>query len=408
MSEQRIIPNQIIRDVATLDLRTTSEATFANIKQIENVATLLYSPQTAAHLARLNLANVATTIEAPAGAIVMSGQTTLGPNNFQHQQTPLAWIVSGQLFVDAALSAEALERGLESLVVSGQVLCPEHLAGVLQSKLKNMSGQFLAYPSDARIVLGKVVLTEAYLRELPDGAKLLIMGKLLATQPLPPELLAQKLGQLQLYGKVICAEENSGLVRAMQNQPVFGDVVIIPSGLELIDRPLMLDTGLLETLSGRKLYCTGMVHFGEDATADAVDQAIDTLVASRVLIAPSHLRKVLAQKCDLLNTKAIFYTGTLWLIEGEATLDQSRFEAVEGQVTLVVLGILQIDPTIEPGTLDARLQRVHNLGEIGATPAQLATLQARVGLNEGEWTDSSRPKNDENVTIIGDIAYLQL
>jgi hypothetical protein len=147
---------------------------------------------------------------------------------------------------------------------------------------------------------------------------------------------------------------------------------------------------MLETLSARKLYCTGMVHFAGDVTAEALDRSIEALVANRFLLAPSHLRKTLAQKCDLLTTQAIFYEGTLWLIEGEVTLDRARFDVLEGQATLVVFGVVRLESNLDPKLLTSRLHRVYNLGEIAANRAQLATLQAMTGRNEGEWVDSSQ------------------
>jgi hypothetical protein len=117
----------------------------------------------------------------------------------------------------------------------------------------------------------------------------------------------------------------------------------------------------------------------------------------------------LSQKCDLLTTQAIFYTGTLWLIEGEAKLNQARFDALEGQATLIVTGEAKLDPALDPGVLAARLHRVHNLGEIRATAAQLATLQARVGTDEGEWVEpSAAVESGANESRIGDIVYLKL
>jgi hypothetical protein len=112
----------------------------------------------------------------------------------------------------------------------------------------------------------------------------------------------------------------------------------------------------------------------------------------------------------LLNTQALFYTGKLWLVEGDVTLDRARFEVLEGQATLVVTGAVQLDLSLDPSILATRLHQVHNLGEITGTTPQLAALQARVGLNEGEWNDSSSPQEESSTDegVIGDIAYLKL
>jgi hypothetical protein len=315
----------------------------------------------------------------------------------------------GQLFLDSALTVEEVERGLGDLVVTGQVLCPEHLAGALQGKISQMSGQFTTYPAEGKVVLGKVTLTEHYLRQLPDQTSLVIMGKLVATQPLPTELIEQKLGQLHVDGKVVIAEENSAILGKLQGQSGSNDATIIPAGFDYVERPLTLDADMLETFAARKLFCTSLVQFDAGVTPERLASAIDKLVATNLLIAPSHLRKPLAQRCDLLNTRAIFYTGKLWFIDGEVTLDQAWFDALEGQATLVVSGELILAPTLDPATLTARLARVHNLGEISGSAAQLAVLQARAETNEGEWNETTRATaTDGDATVIGNIAYLKL
>jgi hypothetical protein len=45
--------------------------------------------------------------------------------------------------------------------------------------------------------------------------------------------------------------------------------------------------------------------------------------------------------------------------------------------------------------LAAQLAKVHNFGEIRCTPEQMAAIQARLGLNEGELVDSTQPKEEE-------------
>src|SRR4051812_11606979 len=99
-------PYQVISNVATLDLRTTSAATFATIKSINNIATVIYSPETAPLMTHLALKNVAATIEVPTDYKVMAGQITVGPNHLQSGQPPLKWLLSGQIFFDTSLSAE--------------------------------------------------------------------------------------------------------------------------------------------------------------------------------------------------------------------------------------------------------------------------------------------------------------
>jgi hypothetical protein len=116
-----------------------------------------------------------------------------------------------------------------------------------------------------------------------------------------------------------------------------------------------------------------------------------------------------ARKCDLLQTQAVFHAGEVWLIDEPTTLVAARFDYLEGKATLVVRDQLGIAPDLEPKVLADRLDKVHNLDCIRCTPAQMAALQARLGLNQGDFEDSTRPAEaDEDVPGIGNVGVLRL
>jgi hypothetical protein len=149
-----------------------------------------------------------------------------------------------------------------------------------------------------------------------------------------------------------------------------------------------------------------MVQIGEDVTAEGLDNALEKLIVKDILICPAGLRGVVGRKCNLLETQAIFYMGELWLVESEMTLLASRFNYLAGKATLVVQGELTIAPEVEPKLLADRLEKVHNFGEISCTQEQMGALQARLGINEGEFIDTEAI--EEEVGTIGNVAYLKL
>jgi hypothetical protein len=149
-----------------------------------------------------------------------------------------------------------------------------------------------------------------------------------------------------------------------------------------------------------------MAQIGQDVTAEMLDQALEKLVVKDVLICPVGLRTTVARKCNLLETKAVFYPGELWLVEGELTLLASRFNYLEGKATLVVQGELTVASEVEPRLLAERLEKVHNFGEIFCTRDQMGALQSRLGINEGEFMDVMA--EGEEPGTIGNVAYLKL
>jgi hypothetical protein len=153
---------------------------FASIESIENVAALVYSLQTAQHVTRLNVMNVASMLEAPAAAQIISGQEFLRHNFFSEQDKPLNAIVVGQLMILPDVQEEDVRSGIEMLTVSGQLLYPDHLGGVIQSKLKHLSGQAIGYAGAARLTVGKLELSESFLNALDEDSSPMVIGMLSA------------------------------------------------------------------------------------------------------------------------------------------------------------------------------------------------------------------------------------
>lgn len=395
---------RIIRNVATLDLRTASEATIADIARVENVATVIYSPEKADLVSKLSIGNVATMVKVPEGARLSSGQEEISRDTFKGLDAPLDLYVTGQLIIKADVPESELRAGLNSLSVTGQLLYPEPLAGAVKAKLHNMSGQALAYEPEAKFVMGKLALTENYLRGLEDNSVFLVFGRLDATEILPNDLLAQKIKKIRTLGRVTCREENSAVLLARTHDA--SSVTTIPAGYSYLGDSLVLDASRLNILPGKKLYVSRL-QIEPSVTADALDQAVDALMVTDLLIAPAPLSAPLAKKCNLLQTEAILYDGELWLIDNETILHASRFDYLEGKATLVVRGELTITEDVEPKALAQHFAKVHNWGEIYCTPAQMSALQARLGINKGEFIHpNGNPPEDGNV--IGNAAYLVL
>jgi len=159
------------------------------------------------------------------------------------------------------------------------------------------------------------------------------------------------------------------------------------------------------------LYCTERVQVERDVTSSTLDEHLDGLVSEDIVLCPAPLGDVLSRKCNLLENRVVFYEGELWLVDDERDLRASRFDHLEGQATLVVLGELRVDREIDPQMLAGRLAKVHNLGTIWCTPGQMGAIEARLGLHDGSLRDSTvseeaRMPGEEHQ--IGNVNYLAL
>ncbi|OGG46119.1 MAG: hypothetical protein A3F84_26880 [Candidatus Handelsmanbacteria bacterium RIFCSPLOWO2_12_FULL_64_10] len=412
METQEKAQRKVISNVGTLDLRNATEASVAGIRRIGNVGMLLYSPDTAPLITRFKMGNIGSSIEAPSDAKLLSGQVVFNRDYFKDQTVPLSLIVAGQLIIHPDVPAEDVSKGLRDLVMSGQIICPEHLTGAIQSKLRNLSGQMVIYTRASRMAIGALTLDETYLKSLQDGVELVVIGKLNAPKVLPNDLLGQKIRSLQVIGRIVCREENAqALLARLDDRSGFAKLTAIPAGFEPVEKSFTLDADLLKALPGRKLYCTERVQIDPGVDPTELEGRLEALIVKDLLICPAALKAAVGPRCNLIETKAIFYEGTLWLVDDKQTLLPTEFDYLEGKATLVVFGKLTVASEIDPKLLADRLARVHNFGQIRCTPAQMSAVRARLGMSEGKLTDSTQEKAepaDEDEDRIGNAGYLKL
>jgi hypothetical protein len=408
METQSTKQGKVIGNVGILDLRAATEASIAQIQEIGNVGAIIHAPNQGHLVSQLNIGNLGAVLEVPDEISVKTGQEVLSRDSFKNQAEPLQLFISGQLIINPDVPEADVRQGLGSLNLIGQIFYPEHLAGALQSRLRHLSGQMLAY-QHTNLVVGNLRLDQSQLQALDDNVELSVIGKLIMPQVLPDDLLAQKIGNVEVFKEVICREENAQtLLARLNNKSVAARITIIPAGFEWVTQPLDLDAAMLEVLPGQKLYCLDRLLIGDDVEAEALDGALDTLIIKDLLICPASLKRAMARKCNLLETKAIFYTGELWLVDGDLTLAAARFDFLADEATLVNFGDLTLAADVEPKTLADRLARVHNFGDIFGTAQQNAALQARLGINEGDLLESGAFGSEDSPNRIGNVGHLKL
>ncbi|MBT3603594.1 MAG: hypothetical protein HOE48_02410 [Candidatus Latescibacteria bacterium] len=376
------LKKQIIAGVGMLDIRSATEEAISRIHRIEGVGTILCSPETAPFLTKISIEGVGSIIEVPMDAKIVTGQITLNKDSFQSD--PYSLLMVGQVVVEADLSVEDVEKGLKDLFVVGLLICPQHLSGVFQSKMKDLTGQVYYYAhKKPHIVVGDLSLDEHYLNGLDEGSELMVVGQLRMHDVLSNEILDQKIAKISVIGKATLREENVSVYYSKLDN-TNSKVTVIPMGHEWMRREITLDATQLGALSARNLYCTNTVRIADDVTPDLLDAALDQLQCTGWVLCPESLKSVLATKCDLLKTRVIFYDHTLWVMEDKLDLVPSRFEYLDDQVTLVVMDTLSIHPDVTASTLAERFVKIHNFGKIKCSLEQMGAIQARMGTDDGD------------------------
>lgn len=386
MSEKITLGN-----VNVLDVRNTPKETFDRLEMIRNVNVILVSPETASYLPGIPAKNINAVANLPADVDVKTcmSTVTLSADYLEGLPAQTFLLVMGRLIVEPDVTAEMIDAHLAGLVVMGKVISPNTVLGALQAKTSLMMGSAVAYPADAILISSAMKLDDAFLKGLPGKTKLVVIGSLRVIDDISDDQIEAKIQSLTAIGSVLCRQEHAMTLREKLERP--GNMVVIPAGHRLIEGPLSLDKLSAQSLDGARLFCLGDVLIADEVDAALLDRALARIESLGVIVCPAKLKDILTSKCDMLGNRVILYEHSVWYVNNDRQLLAEQFDYVEGAMTIVNRGDLEIAEDVSAETLMAKIDKIHNLGDITCEPDQISAIEARLGIRDGD-VNSRKPK----------------
>ena len=138
----------VVGNLSVLDLRRASDESFTSISVIGNLGVVLYSRETAHLLSRIGsvVGNLGRSIEASPDAMVHASDVQFVADYFGANDSARDIVVAGRVVVSPDLSPEDIDRGLGQLIVTGDLICPDHLSSQISAKTSQLGGQQVVYP----------------------------------------------------------------------------------------------------------------------------------------------------------------------------------------------------------------------------------------------------------------------
>ena len=369
-------PRSVSINCGTLDMRETTEQTASRIGHVNtgNVLMTMFS------------INMGSVIEVPVEVRLKTvhSREIMGREAFSDDGAPLFILNSGSIILEPDVTAEGVESSWFGILNSGSILYPEHVAGAIMNKLTDNPGSHSSYRSSGQLIVGDVLLDEVYLASMADDTDMVITGDLQIVQTVPDKLINQKIKTLNVRGKVFCCEKNlSTLGSRFDSTAGIPKTWSIPEGFEIVEHELSLNSRNIRSWMGRSIFATENVTIHEDVDQDTLDKALGGLICTGMILCPDDLSEVLFKKSDALKTKVLFYDGALWTVKTTVTLQSSRFDFLEGTITLYNTGVVTIAEDVDAQVLYDHLAGVYNWGVIGCNPDQKGAIEARMVVNEG-------------------------
>ncbi|MBM7578201.1 hypothetical protein [Jeotgalibacillus terrae] len=386
---------QRIGNIGVLNLTKVDEKTISGIESIENVGCIIYSRETAHLQAALKVQNVGASIEINGDYQTMTGETVLSRGYFQSLTSPVQMLAVGSVVLDEDIEEADLEGKVDGLFVVGVLYTPAHLQGIIQSKVKHMTGMFDTYQGEKpRLINGKLELTNAYLDSIQTSVKLTVNGKLTLEKDLSMEAFKQKIEHLTVNGILYYHESQESVVFSVPNT-ISGNSVKIPEGFSLLTSAQSYSARTLRRLNGAKLMTTHPIYFEKDVTREMLERAIDRIQTTSIVVVDENLEDLLYEKTNL-EAEILSYEGQYVLIEDEETWVTEEYAAYEKPVTLIVAGKLHFGEDLSADELNIIIKNIDLLGTIvAATPEIKGTVKSLLRLNDGSVENPDQPADDE-------------
>jgi hypothetical protein len=149
----------------------------------------------------------------PSGFRYRSGSLTLDPPTLA-SLTEEKVFATGNIIIDAAVTAEAFHRSIRGLEAMGLILSPESLRASLGEVCDLLENRVVFYRGELWVVDGDHVLRASRFEYLEEKATLVVTGELRIEQDIAPKILADRFEAVHNFGKILCSPEQIGALEA--------------------------------------------------------------------------------------------------------------------------------------------------------------------------------------------------
>jgi hypothetical protein len=376
---------QHIGNVGLLNLMDATEDSVRGIERIDNVGMVVFKKSTAHLLHSLNIGNIGQALEIPDGYRYLQGDLVINAAYLNSVTDPLSLVVSGNVMIENDVYAEAIGTCPLQLIVKGKVYSPVHLAGKLYAAWFKDGVKIIPYEGCApRFERGVLKLTNGYLSLFEEPQWLIVNGELLLPKDLDLALFANKISKLEVKGELTLYEDQEPYVFKKMDAISAIEVNVIPEGFEPVEKQLILNGRSIRRFNQKKLWLTQPLVIQADVSREALEEAIDGIYSSSLIICPETLEDLLYERTKTLDTEVLSYTHDYVLIEGEEKWSKDQFLAYDHPINLMVTGRLTLDQDVSEDIIFNQVVSMDLFGDLSVPNSKLkGALRTVLRVNEG-------------------------
>jgi len=244
-------------NASVCDMTEVSEETLNAYESIQfNSTVVLVTPQVRQMIAKYDISfNASDIVELPEGTevAVRNGSTVLTVGMMTEKPTLL--IANGCLTIEKGADLSSFV----GIVINGQVICPQSMAGELASA--KINGSMECYPDDA-IRLDDIFIMDRYFVLRAKNARYYAKRfVVMADQAIDAEALKTK-GTAFVTATAFIAERLVETAVGLFDEKT--KIIVLPDGCAFLKGSVVLDGNLVRR-HGEKLYISGSLHISEES-----------------------------------------------------------------------------------------------------------------------------------------------
>jgi hypothetical protein len=400
--------SQRIGNVGLLNLVNATEESIKGVERIENVGLVLYGKENAHLLTKLNIGNIGASLEIPIGSRLFNGVFHLDQYYLSAIVEPVFLLVNGIVIIDKNVQADQVQAGKLTMLVNGKVYSPTHLTGMAGKMLSKGNGAVETYEGAApRLENGKFTLTNSFLQSIDESLYLVVNGMLSFAQDLNTDLFIEKINKLEVNGKIEIFENQESYIYKKVASLTTCKVEVIPSGYEVLAKPLRLNGRSIRRFQQKKWYTNKPVIIESDVSREMLTKAIEKIHSTSVVICHEEVEDLVYERLSLMETEVLPYENGFIVIDGEEVWSNDQFLALEQPISFIVNGKLNLDKDVSEEVLRAKVVTLDVLGEVIVHEKKLkGTLQNVIRLNTG--TIEEEKEKEETGALLQNIGELSL
>ncbi len=121
---------------------------------------------------------------------------------------------TGSVRIEKNVTAKALDKLLDSLIIGADLICPTSLREVVSRKCNILEITSIFYEGELWLEEGKTTIHPSRFEYLEGNATLVVRGKVTMDEKIELQTLVERLEKVHIFGRIICSAEQKGVIES--------------------------------------------------------------------------------------------------------------------------------------------------------------------------------------------------